>query len=191
MKNLSKYLALTAAVALAICLQGDVGAATLTTRVSVNIGGSLVGTAGITTPTAAVSAIKTIDLANGLGAGQADKVYAVSTTIASAGTLSIDVQGSLTDAFGAAFTPAKLKVVYVYWSSGNTTNATLFGDAASVPILNTAATTSTLLPGGLFLMVQPPSAGIAVTATTADIIKIVNSAGATASVDVVLVGTSS
>jgi hypothetical protein len=60
-----------------------------------------------------------------------------------------------------------------------------------VPILNTAATTMTLLPGGTFLMVEPPLAGIAVTATTADLIKIVNAAGATAYVDIVLIGTSS
>ena len=179
------------AVGLAIFQKSDVDAASLATRVALNLSANLSGTAGLVSATAPLSIARTIDLANGVAASQADQVYTTTQSIAGAGNLTLDVKGALVDAFGAAFTPAKLKVVYIYSSPTNTTTLTLFGDAAHVPILNTVATTTTLLPGGLFLMVEPPLAGIAVTATTADLVKITNAAGAAATVDVVLIGTSS
>lgn len=188
----------------ALVHQSDVSAASLTSRVLVDVGGSLTGTAGLVTPTATIATRKEISFASGVAANQADSIYHQTASIASGGTLSLDVKGSLTDVFGTAFTPAKLKAVYIHScgaagttttcpgvTTANTTNLTLFGDTNAVPILNTAATTSTLQPGGIFLVVQPPLAGIAVTAGTGDIIKIVNAAGATAYVDIVLIGTSS
>jgi hypothetical protein len=192
-KRLTWALAGLMAIALsALMFQGDVGAATtLATNVELRVSGQLTGTVGLATASVPLSISKQIALTNGVGASQADQVYTATYAIGTGATQSIDVKGSLVDALGAAFTPAKLKVVYIYSQAANTTNLTLFGDAASVPILNTAATTMTLLPGGVFLNVQPPLAGIAVTAATADIIKIVNGAGATANVDVILVGTSS
>jgi hypothetical protein len=188
---LAGFAALVMMAVSGLVFHGDVGAASLVTNVQVQVGSTLAGTVGLATASVPLSISKQIPLASGVGASQADKIYTQTYAIATAGTQSIDVQAALVDALGAAFTPAKLKAVYIYSQSANTTNLTLFGDAASVPILNTAATTVTLLPGGMFLVVQPPLAGIAVTATTADIIKIVNAAGATANVDVVLVGTSS
>jgi len=184
-------LAALLAIGFGLVNMGDVGAATLVTRVAVDMSGTLVGTTGLSPTTSKLSAPRVMDFANGVAAGQADSIYTSTASIATAATLTLDVKGALLDPLGTAFTPAKLKVVYIYSQPANTTNLTLFGDAASVPILNTAATTSTLLPGGMFLMVQPPLAGIAVTATSADIIKIVNAAGATAVVDIIIVGTSS
>jgi len=174
-----------------LIFQGDVGASSLATNIELRVSATLSGTVGLATASVPLSITKQIALTNGVGASQADQIYTNTYAIATAGTQSIDVKASLLDALGAAFTPAKLKAIYIYSQPANTTVLTLFGDAASVPILNTAATTSTLLPGGVFLVVQPPLAGIAVTAATADIIKIVNAAGATANVDVILVGTSS
>lgn len=190
-KMLAGLVALVVMVAGGLVFQGDVGAASLTTKVEVLVGGTLAGDVGLATASVPLAVKKQIELANGVGASQADKVYSKTYSILTGATEDIDVQAALVDALGAAFTPAKLKVVYIYSRPANTTNLTLFGDANSVPILNTAATTSTLLPGGLFLVAQPPLAGIAVTAGTGDIIQIVNAAGATATVDVILVGTSS
>ncbi len=183
--------ALVAIVLGGLVFQGDVGASSLTTIVDLRVSANLTGTVGLATASVPLAVTKQIALGNGTGAGQADQVYTASYAIATAGTQSIDVKGSLVDALGAAFTPAKLKAVYIYSQSANTTTLTLFVSPNSVPILNTAATTATLLPGGVFLVVQPPLAGIPVTAGTGDIIKIVNAAGATANVDVILVGTSS
>jgi hypothetical protein len=130
-------------------------------------------------------------LANGTGANQADKIYTLKEqVIADGATLSIDLKGSLTDALGAAFTPSKLRAVVICSVSTNTTALTLFGDVNGVPVLNTAATTSTLTPAGCFVKTDASAAGIAVTAGTGDLLKIVNGAGAAAKVDVVLIGTS-
>lgn len=193
-------LAVLCALGGALLVQGDLSAATLTSGVNVSINGTLLDASTLTNNQAQVSKTWQFALASGVAAGQADKIYTLKEeAILTGATLSIDVKAALVDAFGAAFTPAKLKMVYIYSCGGaptcshaaNTTNLTLFGDANSVPILNTAATTTTLTPGGMFLMTNSSAAGIAVTAGTGDIIKIVNAAGATAYVDVVLVGTSS
>lgn len=179
-------------VAAALFTQGDVGAASLTSRIQVSLTGTLTDATTLTDNQASLSVIRTTSLATGVGASQADKIYTLKAqTIADAGTLSIDCKAALVDAFGAAFTPAKLRAVYIYSTPTNTTNLTLFGNANSVPILNTAATTSTLRPGGMFLATDISTTGFAVTAATGDIIQIVNAAGAAATVDVVLIGTSS
>jgi hypothetical protein len=200
MKLFGGLAVLCALVGLTLSMQGDVSAASFTARVQVGIVGTLSSASNLTDDSATLQKVWTTSIANGVGAGQADKIYTLKEqTIADGGTLSIDVKGSLTDAFGAAFTPAKLRAVAIVSCGGppscssaaNTTNLTLFGDANGVPILNTAATTSTLTPGGSFVKTDMSTAGIAVTAGTGDIIKIVNAAGAAAKVDVVLIGTSS
>lgn len=190
-KKLLLGLAAALALALAFTTMGDVSAATLTTSVNLRLNSTLSGTVGLATATVPLDQSYSKTFANGVAASQADKIYSTQLSIASAGTSSSDLQGSLLDALGAAFTPAKVRCIYIESASTNTTNLTLFGDANSVPILNTAATTSTLLPGGLFMVCQPPLAGIAVTAGTGDIVKIVNAAGATALVNLIIIGTSS
>lgn len=191
-KLILSLMALCAALALCLFVQGDVAAASLTSRVQVNVLGTLTDNSTLTDNQSQISKVWTMSLANGTGAAQADKIYTLKEqTIADGGTLSIDVKGALVDAFGAAFTPAKLRCVYIYSATTNTTALTLFGDANGVPILNTAATTATLTAGGMFLKSDQSTTGIAVTAATGDIIKIVNAAGAAATLDVVLIGTSS
>jgi len=162
----------------------------LTTNIQVQVSGALASTVGLQAAQAALTYSKAIALASGTGASQADKIYTNTFAILTGATQSIDISAALTDALGGTFLPAKLKAILIYSQAANTTNLTLFGDAAHVPILGTVATTMLLQPGGLFLLVQPPLAGITVTAATGDIIKIVNAAGATANVDVVLIGTS-
>lgn len=180
-------------------VQGDVAATNLSTSVNLNVSPTLTGTVGLSSARAEVTAATTFTLANGTGLNQGDVVYTSSASIASGATLSLDLAGGgLTDAFGAAFGPAKLKLVYIEscgevktgCTAANTTNLTLLGNANSVPILNTAATTTTLTPGDVFFVTRRAAAGIAVTAGTGDIVQIVNAAGATAYVKIVLVGTS-
>jgi hypothetical protein len=52
------------------------------------------------------------------------------------------------------------------------------------------ATTLTLGPGDVFLVTRRGSGGIAVTAATGDLVEITNAAGASALVDIVIIGTS-
>ena len=174
-----------------VAQQGDVNAASLSTRVTVTLAPTLTSTVGLAATTADAKALIDFTLTAGTGANQADMVYTASSTITTGATLSLDLKGSLVDAFGAAFTPSKLRLVYIASRSSNTTNLTLFGNAASPLILSVATTTATLTPGDFFLVSRRATAGIAVTAGTADIVDIVNAAGASAVVDIVIVGTSS
>jgi hypothetical protein len=56
-------------------------------------------------------------------------------------------------------------------------------------VLNTAATTMPLKPGGVFFYFDPTLAGLAVAAGATDIIQITNGAGANATYDIFIVGT--
>lgn len=165
-------------------------AASVTSQVEVRISGQYTNTVGLQEVAAPLALVKTIPFANGTGLNQADKVYSQQYSIGTGATQSIDVAGSLTDSMGVAFTPAKIKAIYIGSASTNTTNLTVFGDAAHVPFLGTVATSLTLRPGGAFLLVDPGTTAYAVTAATGDIIKIVNAAGATAVVDLIVIAAS-
>lgn len=172
--------------------QGDVGAATLRARVAVHINATLTQTLDLVTADAPLVQQPFLDLTNGTGANQANVVWSDDRSLATGTTEDIDlVGGGLTDAFGATVAPARLRTVLIVSSASNTTNLTLFGDANSVPLLNTAATTVTLKPGGFYLYTDPSTAGTVVTAGTGDIIQVANAAGATATYRIVILGASS
>ena len=60
-----------------------------------------------------------IALDNGTGANQADKVFTDTRTVTTGATDSLDLAGSLTDAFGATITLARVKAILVKAASGN------------------------------------------------------------------------
>jgi hypothetical protein len=191
MRTLSMLLAVVALVFGLVAQQSDVSAASLSTDVSMVISPSLSGSAGLLTATASGKKVLAFTLANGTGAEQGDKIYTATAQITTAGTLSLDLNGGgLVDPFGGAFNVARLKLIYIASSKTNTTALTVLGTANAVPILNTAATTLTLGPGDVFAISRRAAAGIVVTAGTGDILQIVNAAGATANVDIILVGAS-
>lgn len=188
-----KGLAATIILALGlVSQQSDVDAASLAARIEVKVTGSYVATVGLSDITGPLSQSNVQDLANGVGANQGNVLYTARRSVLTAATDTLDFAGGgLTDAFGAAIAPARIRAVFIRSASGNTTNLTLFGNINSVPILNTAATTSTLAPGGMFLFTAPNATGVVVTAGTGDIIQVVNAAGATATYDIIVVGASS
>jgi len=180
------------ALGAALFIQGDVGAASLTSRVELLVRGTLTNTLDLVESTAPLASQRIQDFTNGVGANQANVIWSDQRTLTTGASEDLDlIGGGLTDAFGVAVAPAKLRAVVITSASANTTNLTLFGDAASVLLLNTAATTVTLQPGGMYVYTAPATAGVTVTATTADIIQVVNAAGASATYNIILLGTSS
>lgn len=136
-----------------------------------------------------VSAAITLD--NGTGANQADKVWSDTRTVTTGATDSIDVAGSLTDAFGATFTLARVKVIYIKASSSNTTDLQLARPASNgVPLFSAVSDAIVIKPGGVFLWATGDATAIPVTAATADLISVINGAGASAVYDIVIVGAS-
>jgi hypothetical protein len=162
----------------------------LISRVSVTLSGTLVSSPDFADVSFPLSLLRTIDLANGAGAFQGNVLWADQRTLAPSATDALDlVGGGLVDALGVAVAPARLRALLIYSAAGNLNNLTVLGNAAAVPFLNTVATTHTLTPGGLLLLTNPSATGFVVTATTGDIIQIVNAAGVNSvTYDIAIIG---
>lgn len=187
MKNFRMAIGLVLAAGLALQM-GDVDAASLKSSIEVKVKADLTNILDLNQATAPLVALKQQDFANGTGAHQANTVWSDRRSLNASTTEDLDLAGGgLVDAFGVAFAPAKVRALLIYSSPANTVNLTLFGDANSVPLLNTAATTVTLQPGGMYLFTAPATAGVAVTAGTGDIVQVASGA-ATVSYDVIVIG---
>jgi len=196
MKNRTRLLTSLAALAFLVVgllgQQGDVRAASLTSRVEIKVTGTLTNVLDLTTASSPMAVARLQDFANGVGASQANVIWSDRRTLAAATTEDLDFAGGgLVDAFGSAIAPAKLRAVFISSAAANVQDITLFGDVNSIPLLGTAATTVTLQPGGVYLFTAPATAGVAVTAATGDIIQVANGAGVSVTYDIVVVGTSS
>lgn len=137
---------------------------------------------------------KSMSLANGTGAGKADRIFSDRRTLAASATEDLDLAGVLLDAFGATVTFARIKGLIVSAAVGNTNNVVI-GAAASAPWITLLGATHTLtLRPGAFVAVGTGLAdatGYAVTATTADLLKIANSSSGTAvTYDIHIIGCS-
>jgi len=133
----------------------------------------------------------TLEFKDGIGAGQADRVFSERRTIAAGGNLDLDLSGGgLVNEFGDAVTFAKVKAISIKHASG-VANAVI-GNGAT-PFLGpfgAAAHTIAIPPGGAFSIGRTDAAGWPVTNTTADILRINNPGGASIDVDICIVGTS-
>lgn len=126
-------------------------------------------------------------LADGTAIDQVDGWWRDRRSLAAAAE-DIDLRGGLTDGFGVAIAFAKLKVLIIRNRSivaGETLS--VGGDAASVPLFGAVNDIINVGPGGLLVWVNPSLAGIAVTATTGDIIQ-VDSGAATIEYDIIVGG---
>jgi hypothetical protein len=133
-------------------------------------------------------------LANGTGAGQADKLFHDRRTLAASATEDIDLAGVLADAFGSTITFARVKGLVIAAASGNTNNV-IVGAAAANPwtALLGATGTVTLRPDAVFAVLagEADATGYAVTAGTGDLLKVANSgAGSSVTYDIVIIGAS-
>lgn len=137
---------------------------------------------------------KSMQLISGTGAGKADRVFSDRRTLAASGTEDLDLAGTLVDAFGAAITFARVKGLVISAAAANTNNVVV-GAAASAPWIALLGATHTLtLRPGAFVAVGTGTAdavGYAVTATTADLLKIANSSsGTSVTYDIHIIGAS-
>lgn len=135
-----------------------------------------------------------VHLESGSGAGKADRVFADTRTLAASANETLDLSGALTDAYGATTSFARVKFILIAASSSNANNVVVGANASNdfVGLLN-AAGTITLRPGMWFAATAglADATGMAVTATTGDLIKIANSgAGTPVTYDIIIVGNS-
>ncbi len=138
-------------------------------------------------------ALDAIRMDSGTTAGKADRIYAAQRTLGASASENLDLAGGgLLDPIGGAVTFAKVRAILIEADSGNTNNVE-FGGAASNAFLGffkDASDVLVLAPGDRILLTSK-TAGKTVTATTADIIKMLNAAGSTGvTYRIVILGTS-
>lgn len=132
---------------------------------------------------------------SGTGAGQVDRIFSDTRTLAASGTEDIDLAGTLTDALGGAAVFARIKGLLIYASPANVNNVVVGGVANGWATWLSPAATGliTLRPGALVAMVcgTGDATGYAITAGTGDLLHVANSAGGTGvTYDIVVVGCS-
>jgi hypothetical protein len=135
---------------------------------------------------------------DGSGASQANKIYAEKLTITGGASNNLDLAGGVTDPFGASFSFALFKILYVELTTESAATALQVGGHATLAV-NTLFTSVTnhdtdqpgikIVNGGCFFVGRTDATGYVVTATTEDILLLKNLDGAvSAIVKIVIVG---
>lgn len=162
----------------------------LTTNLDLVLRGSHTNVLDLLTATASFSIDKGDSLADGTGAvDTGDLMWSDTRTLATTSE-NLDLAGSLTNAFGATVTFARVKAVLIHNKSTTVGQTVTIGGAASNQFLlfTDASDKYTLGPNGVFLIWEPSAAGKVVTAGTGDSLKIETSASIT--YDIVIIGSS-
>ena len=151
--------------------------------------GTLTAAPDAGTATVPISESASVEFADGTGADQANAVYVDAFSIATASNLDIDLAGSLVDPLNQALVFTAIKAILIEADATNTTNLTLGnGSNPFVGPFGAGAQTLSIAPGGIVMLANPSAAGWAVSAGTADILRIANAAGATATGRITLIG---
>jgi len=127
----------------------------------------------------------------GTGAGQADLFWQSTRTLAASATENIDLNGALLEAFGSTANFARITLFAVRSAKANTTTLTFGNVTNGVTLFLGGPTQSFILPAGAMLMFYTPDAtALTTTAATADLLKVANAAGASATYDIIVAGRS-
>jgi len=136
-------------------------------------------------------------LLDGTLANQADLIFADQRAVTTGADDDIDLAGVLTDAFGVTITFVELVGVLIInkpiTGALNTTDLTIgLGTNPFLGFLGgTLPTIGPIKPGGAFMLFAGDAAGIGtVGAGTSDVLRISNSAGATANYQIIIIGRS-
>lgn len=156
-------------------------AVTLNSRATIR--GTLTTTRDAGDAAVAITETANYDVADGTGAAQANAIYVDDFSIAAAGTLAIDLSGSLVDPNNTTKAFTAVKEIMIKADATNTNNI-IYGNAATNQFLGplgAATHTVVIKPGGLMHLVEGYSAaGWAVVNATTDNLLLTNSAGGTA-----------
>jgi hypothetical protein len=165
----------------------------LSVRTLLQIVASLTSAQDLTTPSAPFSLGRQINFTDGAGVGQANQIWADKGTISASATNTLDLAGSLSDAFGVSLSFARIKLLYLAAAPGNVNSINLVRPASNgVPLLLAAGDGIPVVPGGAILWVAPTAAGVPVTAGTGDLIDLVNAGGGSSvAYDITIIGAAS
>lgn len=133
-----------------------------------------------------------LDLTDGTGAAQANQQWHASRTLTAGTSETLDLSGSLTDAFGTTVAFARIKAILIKNTSANAAGVLTVGGAASNPWyapFGAATDTVKIRPGGVLLLACDDATGYAVTAGTGDRLQLANGDGSNSlTYEIVVVG---
>jgi hypothetical protein len=135
-----------------------------------------------------------VQLATGTAAGQADVMFTDTRTITASSSEDLDLVGSLTDALGTTFSPARVKALIVKAAAANTNNVVVGGASATqwAALLGTTGTV-VVRPGAFFAAVAgvADATGYVCAAGSTDLLKVANSSsGTSVTYDIIVIGCS-
>lgn len=154
----------------------------------VKLAATLSSSADLATGKSELDYQKSMPLANGTGADQANQVWHDTRTLADGANETLDLNASLTNQFGESVTFTKLKLILIK-NKGTTTLSV--GAAATnqfVAFVGSATDVVKVPGGGMLVLTAPDATGFAVAAGSTDNLKITNAAGAACDYDIVLIG---
>jgi hypothetical protein len=126
---------------------------------------------------------RSLNLVDGAAAGKANRFFSDTRTIAASGSESLDLAGTLADAFGVTITLARVKLLYVAAADANVNNVVIGGVASNgwITPFGDATDKLVLRPGAFVLLAagRADATGYAVTASTGDLLQVANSGSGT------------
>jgi hypothetical protein len=163
----------------------------LKTEITLSVSATLSAALDLESATSQLAKKLLIALTDGSAANQATNMFSDTRTLVASATESLDLAGSLVNAFGATITFAKMRAIMIFAAATNT-NDVVVGGAASNGFFSpfgAANNTVKVKPGGCLILIAPDTAGYAVTAATADLLQVANGgAGTPVTYDVILIG---
>lgn len=152
----------------------------LTATVKASVNASLTKTADFESAASAIAHAFAITFSDGTAAGQADRIFKDTRTLAASATEDLDLSGSLTNIYGETVAFADVRAILVTADSGNTNNVNVTRPASNgLPVFLAAGDGVAVRPGGAWLYVAADATAIPVTAGTGDLLTLTNSAGST------------
>ena len=184
MKRNLIVLSLVAVMALSVQLFGA-----LTSAVQVTLSSDHTAAVGLSTAKDNLGYTVNKTFSPGSGTTQvADLVYHAESTLTTGADATLDFYGSLTDAFGTTLNFARIKSIMIENTSGSMT-LTIGNAAAPIAFFSPATATVDIPPYGVITLIAPLS-GFTVTNTTADGLKLLNSAGSSTIYKIHVIGSS-
>lgn len=165
----------------------------LTATVSASINAKQTRALDLISGVANLSKTVSASFTDGAGADQANLIWSDGRQIAASSNEDLDLSGSLTDVHGQAVVFARIKAILIKAAAGNTNNVRLTRPASNgVPLFLAAGDGIDIQPDGVFLWMAPTAAGVAVTASTGDLLNVANSSsGSVVDYEVVIIGAAS
>jgi hypothetical protein len=162
----------------------------LSTKLLVQLAADLTSPLDLTTAASPTNYAQQIVLADGTGAGQANKIWSSRRVLAASANEDIDLQ-TVTDPFGAAIALAKVRLLLVFAEAGNSNNVVLGNAAANqwVGPFGAATHTHAIKPGGLYATAATDAAGWAVSGSAKNL-RVANAGGGSSvAYRIIVVGT--